>query len=244
MTELITSLFEYLKMHDVLAYVVLFFGSYFETLIGPGFFIHGEIFFLAGSIAAGLGYLNVWLVFIFSVLGGVAGDHSSYWIGRKYGKGISELFFKKSHRYLSLKNFRKAERFFKKHGEKSLFYARLLGPISWVTPFLAGIFKTRYNQFTKYNLLGVVIGVGQFVAMGYLIGFAYLKIFTFVEKYFLFVFLLVVILILGINTLEKKTQFFRKAKEQFMKIFMKHGIVITIIYIICYLTILYLLVSV
>lgn len=244
MTELITSLFEFLKAHDILAYAVLFFGSYFETLIGPGFIIHGEIFFLAGSIAAGLGYLNVWLVFLFCVLGGIAGDHSSYWIGRKYGQKISARFFKKENKYLSLKNFQKAKKFFKGHGEKSLFYARLLGPISWITPFLAGIFHTKYFRFTKYNALGVCIGVGQFVAMGYLIGFAYLKIFSFIEKYFLLILSLIIIAVLIGNYLTRKTRFFKKAREKFTKVFIKHGILIVIGYIVCYITLLYVLISV
>ncbi|MBM3233365.1 DedA family protein [Candidatus Pacearchaeota archaeon] len=236
-------LFEFSKAHDFLAYVVLFLGSYFETLIGPGFFIHGEIFFLAGSIAAGLGYLNVWLVYLISVLGGIAGDHSSYWLGKKYGEKFISKFFRKSNKFLNPKKFQKGKRFFKKFGEKSLFFARLMGPVSWITPFLAGIFRTDYKKFTKYNVLGVMVGIGQFVAIGYLIGFAYIKIFSFIERYFwIFLFILLALIFL-VRYLSKKTRIIRILKERFVKIFMKHGIIIVIGYLICYIALLYFLIA-
>ena len=43
--ELLTSIAEntgtFLAAHTLLSYLVLFFGSYFETLIGVGFFVYG-----------------------------------------------------------------------------------------------------------------------------------------------------------------------------------------------------------
>jgi len=58
----ITILINFLSNHQTLSYLILFLGSLFETIIGFSFFIYGEIFFLSGSILAGMGILNIWLV--------------------------------------------------------------------------------------------------------------------------------------------------------------------------------------
>src|SRR3989344_5670112 len=78
----------FLQTHSVLAYPVLFLGSYADTFIGIGFFIYGEIFFIAGSVLAGAGVLDIWLVALALYLGGILGDTSSYFIGLKYGAGV------------------------------------------------------------------------------------------------------------------------------------------------------------
>src|SRR3990167_3403522 len=90
--ESVTSLFEdtsaFLAAHALLSYLVLFFGSYFETLIGVGFFIYGEMFFIPGALLAGAGVLNIWVVAFVLILGGILGDSSSFALGRRYGASV------------------------------------------------------------------------------------------------------------------------------------------------------------
>src|SRR3990167_6637862 len=90
----------FLQTHSVLAYPVLFLGSYADTFIGIGFFIYGEIFFIAGSVLAGAGVLDIWLVALALYLGGILGNSSSYFIGLKYGAS----FFKKGRRIFCIEN--------------------------------------------------------------------------------------------------------------------------------------------
>ena len=104
----------WLTAHASIAYLVLFFGSYFETLIGTGFFVYGELFFLPGAMLAGAGVLNVWLVAFFLVSGGALGDSSSYLIGRKIGIKI----FREDRKIFSLTNYQKGEEFFDIRGRK------------------------------------------------------------------------------------------------------------------------------
>ena len=78
----------YLAAHTLLSYAVLFLGSYFETLIGVGFFIYGELFFIPGALLAGAGVLNIWFVTSALILGGVLGDSSSFALGRRYGASV------------------------------------------------------------------------------------------------------------------------------------------------------------
>ncbi|HTN94911.1 MAG TPA: hypothetical protein VMJ33_10035, partial [Gallionella sp.] len=50
------------------------------------------------------------------------------------------------------------------------FVARLSGPLSWVMPAMAGMFRLNYATFLSFNTLGVVVGIGQFIIVGYFFG--------------------------------------------------------------------------
>lgn len=183
----------YLSHHTVLSYVVLFWGSFFETIIGPGFFIYGELFFIPGGILAGTGALSLTLVALSAISGGVLGDYFSYEIGRR--KGAS--FFKEGNRFFSLTNYEKGSGYFKKYGAKVIFMARLLGPLSWVTPFLAGVYKIPRKTYFFYNVTGVAVGVGQFLLAGYIFGANYKQGLIFIqEKLFTILGILAILFIL------------------------------------------------
>ncbi len=169
----------WLNAHQQLSYIVLFLGAYFETLIGPGFFISGEFFLISGSVLAGMGVLHVGFVAIALYGGGILGDSSSYFIGRWNGK----IIFKEGRWIFNLNNYKKGEDFFKRHGTKAIFFARLLGPLSWITPFFAGTYKVPYKKFLAYNIPGVLIGIGEFLVIGYFFGNQYAAIFSFIRRY-------------------------------------------------------------
>lgn len=159
----------FLAAHTLLSYTVLFLGSYFETLIGVGFFIYGEIFFIPGALLAGAGVLNIWIVALALIAGGVLGDSSSFVLGRRWGTSI----FKEHNKIFNHTNYQKGLDFFAKYGTKAVFFARLLGPVSWITPFLAGTYKVPYQKFILYNIAGVTVGIGQFLVIGYFFGANY-----------------------------------------------------------------------
>lgn len=171
--ELINGIFEntgaFLAAHTLLSYTVLFFGSYFETLIGIGFFVYGELFFIPGALLAGAGVLNIWLVALALIAGGILGDSSSFVLGRRYGTS----FFKEHNKIFNHTNYQKGLDFFAKYGTKAIFFARLLGPVSWITPFLAGTYDVPYQKFLAYNIAGVTVGIGQFLIVGYFFGANY-----------------------------------------------------------------------
>lgn len=176
--EILGNIGLFLTNHSQLAYIILFLGSYFETVIGPGFFIYGEMFFLPGAILAGTGILNIWLVTLVTISGGILGDYTSYEIGRKQG----HRFFKTGNKYFSPENHKKGAHFFDTYGPKAIFFARLLGPFSWITPFLAGTYGIPRKTFFKYNIPGVCTGIGEFLVVGYLFGNNYETALRFVQE--------------------------------------------------------------
>lgn len=205
----IDSLILFFEANKHITYIILFLGSYFETLIGPGFLIYGEIFFLSGAILAGLGQLNIWIVAICCISGGILGDTSSYFIGKKYGKIIVNKLFKKSNKYLTPKQYNKSISFMKGHGTKAIFLARFMGPLSWITPFIAGTMKIPYRKFAFYNMPAVAGGIGLFIIAGYTLGFSYQVFLSKIDKFLLYA--LGMIIVLGIIIILEKKLIKRKA---------------------------------
>jgi membrane-associated protein len=177
----------WLALHTHIAYAVLFLGAYFEALVGPSFFIPGEIFLLSGSILAGTHVLNIWLVVFMLYAGAILGDMTSYWIGRAIGTSI----FHDRKKFLNFTNYRKIEALIEKYGLSAIFFARLIGPFNKIAPVAAGIFEIPFRKFLLYNIPGVLIGCGEFIVAGYFFGNRYELVLWLVERYMLLLILIV-----------------------------------------------------
>ncbi|MGF1740011.1 LssY C-terminal domain-containing protein [Vibrio profundum] len=146
--------------------ISLFFGALLDALIGPNLFVPGEPFFIAAGYQL---HQGIWLGLVAVLLGGFIGDQSSYFIGRKFGVPAQRKLMRwcpKTRRPIARCRYLVA-----KKGNYVLAFARLLGPIAWVVPFIAGTNKTTWGRFTFYSTIGLVLGIGQFVMWGYAISY-------------------------------------------------------------------------
>lgn len=161
-----------LSQHHDVAYMVLFLGAFFETLIPFSLVVLGEIFFLSGAVLAGLGVLDVWMVMAVLCSGGILGDNVSYWMGRYYGNSLFERLscLPLIGRLVRAGSYSRGVAFFRRYGALAVFSARLSGPLSWITPAMAGVFHLRYATFLCFNTLGVLVGIGEFIIIGYFFG--------------------------------------------------------------------------
>jgi len=154
-----------IQSYGVFVYAILFFIVFLETgfVITP--FLPGDsLLFAAGAFAA-IGALDLSVLFILLSFAAIAGDTINYWIGHKLGPKVfkgSRLFKKE---YLE-----KAERFYEKHGGKTIFIARFLPIIRTFAPFVAGMGKMRYKRFIIYNVFGGLVWVFLFLSAGFLFG--------------------------------------------------------------------------
>jgi membrane-associated protein len=158
--------------HDHLAYAVLFLGAFFETLIPTSLVVLGEVFFIAGALLSGMGILNVWAVLGVLYAGGILGDNASYWLGRRFGSSLFDHLARLplAGRLVHYDNYRRGVAFFERRGAIAVLVARLSGPLSWVMPAMAGVFRLDYATFLRFNTVGIMIGIGQFIAVGYFFG--------------------------------------------------------------------------
>ncbi len=158
-----------LQAHHAWAYPALFLGAWLETVVPFSLFVPGEIVFLAAAVLAATGTLELPGVLAVLYSGGVLGDNCSYWIGRRCGQ---QLFRRLAGwpllgPLLRRSGYETGVAFFRRRGALAVFLARLSGPLSAITPALAGMFRLNYRTFLCCNTPAVLIGISEFVFAGY-----------------------------------------------------------------------------
>lgn len=157
----------FIEMYGPATYVILFIIVFCETGLVILPLLPGDsLLFVAGAFAAA-GSLNIALLLGLLFIASVLGDTVNYCIGSVVGPRI----FKQEHvRFLNKKYLADAQRFYEKHGGKTIIIARFMPIIRTFAPFVAGIGKMHYGRFLSYNLLGGLLWVGIFTLGGFYFG--------------------------------------------------------------------------
>ena len=128
----------------------------------------GETSLLVAGALAATGQLWLPGVILAAALGAILGDTAGYWVGRTSGLRLLRRhghLFRFDERKLAL-----AERFFERHGEKTVFLGRFV-PIGRIfTAVLAGISQMRYRRFLFWNATGGIVWASLMGTLGYLFG--------------------------------------------------------------------------
>lgn len=144
----------------------LFVGALLDALIGSNLVVPGEPFLIAAGYQLQFGE---WHGVIAVLSGAWLGDQSSYWIGRRYGSYVQRRLLRWQPRFN--RPLARCRLLMRQSGSKVLLFARLLGPIAWIVPFVAGTQQINWQKFSFYDGIGVVLGVGQFVFWGFLLAY-------------------------------------------------------------------------
>jgi membrane-associated protein len=130
-------------------------------------FLPGDSLLFAAGALAGLGYLNIILLYALLLAAAILGDSINYWIGNKIGPRV---FTKENSRVFNKEYLEKTRRFYEKHGGKTIILARFIPIIRTFAPFVAGVGKMNYRWFLTYNITGAVLWVTGFLFAGYFFG--------------------------------------------------------------------------
>jgi len=117
--------------------------------------VPGETALVAAAIFASQGRLELWEVITVAALAAIIGDNLGYWIGRTGGRGLLERFgpFKRwSERWLPW-----SERFFHRHGAKTVFIGRFFSVLRVTAAWLAGVAQMPWWRFLIWNAAGGII---------------------------------------------------------------------------------------
>lgn len=129
----------------------------------------GETAVLIAAGAAGAGKsFNIWLVFICSAAGAVAGGMIGYWIGWRGGRNL--LLRLSGRRWFTKAHLEKAEKFFSKHGGKAVFFGRSVSYLRVLTALMAGVSHMQYPRFLFYNALSGIVWAGVVSYIGFTFG--------------------------------------------------------------------------
>jgi membrane-associated protein len=156
-----------IEFAGVWTYVILFGVIFAETGLVVTPFLPGDsLLFLVGAFA-GLGFLNIWVVYFSLLIAAILGDSVNYWLGNKIGPRV---FNKDNSRVFNKKYLEKTREFYAKYGAKTIIIARFVPIVRTFAPFVAGIGSMEYKTFFKYNVVGAFIWVTSLVWIGYFLG--------------------------------------------------------------------------
>jgi membrane-associated protein len=136
-----------------------------------GFFLPGDsLLFIAGFLSSAAGgnqlpALPVVLLCVF--VAAVAGDQVGYVFGRHVGPA---LFGRPDSRLFRQEYVRKAERFFRTHGPKTIVLARFVPIVRTFAPIVAGVGRMEYRTFVTFNALGGLLWAVGITTLGYFLG--------------------------------------------------------------------------
>ena len=164
--------------YGVWIYAILFLVIFCETGLVVTPFLPGDsLLFAAGAIAASTtsaattsgmgGGLDMIVMLPLLFVAAILGDAVSFAIGSRVGPGILEKekipFIKRSH-------IEQTQRFYEKHGSKTIVLARFVPIVRTFAPFVAGIGKMQYRTFALFNVVGAFAWVIVCAGAGYFFG--------------------------------------------------------------------------
>lgn len=132
-----------------------------------GMFLPGDSLLFTAGFLASQGYLQIIPLASLAFVAAVMGDNVGYWIGKKFGRAV---FSREGSFLLDPARIDAAERFYKKHGAKTIVLARFMPIVRTLAPVFAGVGSMHWRTFALFNVVGALLwGVGLSLA-GYALG--------------------------------------------------------------------------
>ncbi len=148
----------------VAAFVVLGLVVFTETGLLIGFFLPGDSLLVTAGLVS---YHSGWslpLLMVLLCLAAVVGDSVGYAIGWKTGPRI---FTREKSFLFARDHLEKAQRFYERHGGKTIILARFMPIIRTFAPVVAGVGRMQYRRFLLYNVVGGIGWVMSMLLTGY-----------------------------------------------------------------------------
>jgi membrane protein DedA with SNARE-associated domain len=125
----------------------------------------GETALVAAAVLASRGHFSIEWVIVVAAIAAILGDNLGYWLGRKLGRGFLQ-------RYGPVRRFSErilppTERFFERHGGKSIFLARWFSGFRIAGAWIAGFAHMSWWRFFFWNALGGIVWAVTVGLLGY-----------------------------------------------------------------------------
>ncbi len=162
----IQPMLEWLRSHHEWLAVSIMLIALVESLAIAGIVLPGVVMLFGAATIAGSGVLDVWTTLIAAFIGAVLGDGISFILGRVFHRHIANWWpFTKHPQWLE-----DGEKFFHRHGGKSIAFGRFIGPVRPIIPLVAGMLDMPASRFYVVNIISALAWAPVYILPGYLVG--------------------------------------------------------------------------
>jgi len=135
---------------------------------GVGFPLPEDVPLIAAGYLIWDGTLDwSWTIFV-TMTGVLIGDTILFYFGRKMGTRL--LMSGKVKSLIKPKKLRRTQAYFRKYGDKLIFFARFVAGFRAAAFFLAGSMKMKYRRFIFLDGLAAAVSVPVWIGLGYGLG--------------------------------------------------------------------------
>jgi membrane protein DedA with SNARE-associated domain/membrane-associated phospholipid phosphatase len=139
--------------------------SFLETGAFVGLVVPGETTVIVGGLVAGQGEIDLLLLIAVVWFCAVAGDLTSYVLGRRLGRGF--LLRHGGRVKITEERLGQVEGFLDRHGGATILVGRFIGVVRSLAPFVAGASRMPVRRFLPYDILGAGLWATTFCVLGY-----------------------------------------------------------------------------
>ncbi|MBI2334697.1 VTT domain-containing protein [Candidatus Daviesbacteria bacterium] len=159
--------FDLASLIQTVGYLGVFTIVFLESGLLIGFFFPGDSLLFTAGFLASQGYLDIKILIAGCFIAAVAGDSIGYYIGKKLGP---KIFTRDNSFLFQKKHLERAQRFYDKHGGKTIILARFIPVIRAFAPVVAGVGTMNYKRFVFFNFFGAVLWAIGVTLAGYYLG--------------------------------------------------------------------------
>ena len=154
-------------MGPATVYAILFGVIFAETGLVVTPFLPGDsLLFAIGALCAS-GALDVATVIPLLIAAALCGDLTNYGVGHLVGPGFLE---KGRIRFVKPAHLERTQKFYAKHGGKTIILARFAPIVRTFAPFIAGISRMPFVRYFSFCIAGAVLWITTLTCAGYLFG--------------------------------------------------------------------------
>lgn len=166
MDTLLQDILTWTTLHPLLAGLLVFVIAMLESLLVVGLLIPGAfLLFGAGALIA-IGNLPLYPIMAWTVAGAIAGDSLSFLIGNHFHQRLRVVWPFKN--YPALVN--RGIDYFYRHGGKSVFMARFVGPLRPIVPAIAGMMDMPIARFLLVDITASLLWAPVYILPGMVFG--------------------------------------------------------------------------
>jgi membrane protein DedA with SNARE-associated domain len=161
----LASVTTFVEQHEQWALLLLF---VLLTLESFGLPLPGETALIACAVVASQGSLSIVAVIVVAIAAAIIGDNLGYWVAREGGRPLLQrhrLTRAYAERYLP-----RGERFFERHGGKTVFLGRFVAVLRVTAAWIAGLSHMPWWRFLAWNAAGGIVWATTIALIAYFLG--------------------------------------------------------------------------